>query len=384
MSKNPPGTQVAKVGDKNTVRDLVTQMKGSLAEVLPKHLTPDRVLKMALVAVSRQPKLLECTKESFARSVMQSAELGLDCSGTLGSAYLVPYWSSKLRAFEAQFIPGYRGLIDLARRSGQVSRIEAHLVYKNDDYELVLGTEPVLVHKPKLDGPRGEVVFAYMVAELVGGSKQVESMTLDELNAIKKRSKSRDRDGNLVGPWVTDEGEMRRKTVVRRGVKYLPLSPERASDLAKALDYDKDLLDMDAITEVTAEDRTKQLDARLDGKEHAAPAADAESPEKCPHCDGPIMGGETDKCPHCKKPLQESEKKVGEIDAETKAGQKKLWSLLEKLTGDDPIQCEAVLHEVAGTVQLEKLHGTDLDLAIKAVEERLKEKGGGPTQGELL
>lgn len=224
--------EVARVENKHGLQSLVQQMQGAIADVLPRHVTPERVAKMALVAASRQPKLYECTRESLAKSLMTASELGLDCSGTLGSGYLVPYWNKNIRAREAQFIIGYRGLIDLARRSGQISQIEAHVVYENDDFDIQYGTDPCIVHRPNMDGEPGEMKCVYAVAVLRDGTKQTEVMTRSQIDGIMRRSSSKDQDGNPYGPWVTDYTEMARKTVVRRLCKYLPLSAEMETALA--------------------------------------------------------------------------------------------------------------------------------------------------------
>jgi len=220
------------------------QMQSSIAQVLPRHITPERVVKMALVAASRQPKLLSCTKESICKAIITASELGLDCSGTLGSGYIIPYGN------EATFIPGYRGLIDLARRSGQISNIQAHVVYKQDFFEFELGTDMKLVHKPHIAADRDEtkaaIVCAYAIAELTDGTRQIEVMTISQIEGIRKRSKA----GNS-GPWVTDFAEMARKTVVRRLCKYLPLSPE----LEKALQIDNE---NDGLIDVTHKAATTQ------------------------------------------------------------------------------------------------------------------------------
>jgi recombination protein RecT len=224
-------TAIAIVNDKNTLHALMEngEFRTSLAQVLPKHLTPDRVVKMALVAASRQPLLFKCTKASILQSIMKSAELGLDCSGTLGRAYLVPYYNGKLQAYECQFIPGYQGLIDLARRSGNIARIESRVVYDKDEFKVEYGIEQKLIHTPYLGKERGDIRCVYGIAEMMDGSRQVEVMTIDEVSAIRDRSKAKD-----AGPWKTDFAEMARKTVIRRLAKYLPLSTE----LAKALEAD--------------------------------------------------------------------------------------------------------------------------------------------------
>jgi recombinational DNA repair protein RecT len=127
-------------------------------------------------------------------------------------------------------IPGYRGLISLARRSGQLKSIEARVVYANDTFGIEYGTSPFLKHVPNLTGDPGPLVLVYAVARLVDGGEQVEVMTKVQVDAIRSRSRA-----GKSGPWVTDYDEMARKTVVRRICKYLPLSVE----LAKALEIDE-------------------------------------------------------------------------------------------------------------------------------------------------
>jgi len=220
---------------------------------------------MVLVSSSRNPKLFECTKESIAKAVITASEMGLDCSGSLGSGYLVPYFNGKIGAYEAQFIPGYRGLIDLARRSGHVKSIEAHVVYKDDSLDIEFGLEPKLSHKPNpmVEPQDKNIVGAYMVAQLIDDAKHVEYMTRAEIDKIRNRSKA-----SNSGPWVTDYAEMCRKTVVRRGAKYLPLSPE----LERLIEYDNTVNGIDLGVQASAtpaepaKPRTEALKDKLKGQ----------------------------------------------------------------------------------------------------------------------
>lgn len=232
----------------------------ALTAVTPKHMTADRLVKIALVAASRSPELAKCSPESILRSVMQGAEIGLEAGGLLGEAYLVPFFNKKTGRMEAQMIPGYKGLIKLARQSGQIASIEAHVVRERDQFTLTYGLDAKLSHVPCLKGDPGPVVAAYAIARFKDGGYQVEVMTRAELDAIKARSKSSDR-----GPWVTDEAEMQRKTVVRRLCKYLPLSPELA--LARAIEAD----------EAANGDATQTIDVELIGE---TPVEDAEPPTR--------------------------------------------------------------------------------------------------------
>lgn len=206
-------------------------IKASLQEVVPKHVTPDRLIKVLLSATSRNPKLLECTFMSITQSLMVAGELGLELGGILGEAYLVPFRNYKAPGLkkgeyltEAQCIPGYRGIIALARRSGEIESIAAHVVYHGEEFDLNLA-EAFVNHKPNLDAdddPQDkDIRGAYVLAKFKGGGRQLEWMTRGQLEKVRKLSKA----GNS-GPWVDHYAEMCRKTVVRRASKYWPLSSE--------------------------------------------------------------------------------------------------------------------------------------------------------------
>lgn len=211
-----------------TLKDLLEKAAPSLAAVAPKHLTPERLVKIALSATSRNPDLLACSPASVLRAIMQGAEMGLEVGGLMGEAYLVPFKNKKNGQIEATCIPGYRGLIKLARNSGQITTFEAHVVYEHDFFELEYGLTPRLVHRPNLRvSDRGKVTCAWAKADFKDGGYQIDVMSIGELDAIKKRSQAAD-----SGPWVTDEAEMQRKTVVKRCSKYCPMSPEMAKAIA--------------------------------------------------------------------------------------------------------------------------------------------------------
>jgi recombination protein RecT len=212
----------------DSLRSMLEAARSSMALVVPRHVTPERLIKLALVAASRTPLLLQCDPKSIVQGVMTAAQLGLDCGGVLGSAYLVPFKNAKNGGrYEAQLIVGYRGLVDLARRSGEIDTIEAHVVHANDAFEIAFGLDPVLRHVPCLKDEPGEMVLVYAIARLKDGGRQVEVMTRAQVDRIRQRSRA-----GQSGPWVSDYDEMARKTVVRRLCKYLPLSPELADALA--------------------------------------------------------------------------------------------------------------------------------------------------------
>lgn len=268
-----------------TLQTFLDKHKDQLAVVLPKHMTADRVVRIVLAAASRTPKLLECTPESIYLACHTASQLGLEPGGPLGHAYLVPFFNGKTRRMECQYIPGYRGLVDLARRSGTVTSIAARVVYANDKFECHEDETGVhFRYEPNL-GERGEITRVFAYAILKDGGCQFEQMTLGELDAIKSRSKSRDRDGNLAGPWVTDTEEMYRKTALKRLCKMLPASIELADAIAQDDTYTGHTQDITAAIvqdgEATPEEpaqqtRTAQVKALLTEKlKQATPAVAA-------------------------------------------------------------------------------------------------------------
>lgn len=225
--KSTPRKDVSTMKPKDQIAYLLDQRKGEIAKMLPKSLNPERLLKVAQIAATTTPALLECEIPSLIGAIGQCAQMGLEPNTVLGHAYLVPFNTKrKVNGVEkwvksVQVIIGYKGLIDLARRSGQIVSIAAHEVCEKDTFNLVYGLEEKLEHKPSL-GERGDVIGFYAVAKLVGGGYAFEFMSKRQVDAIKDASQSKGK----YGPWKDNFVEMGRKTVIRRLAKYLPLSIE--------------------------------------------------------------------------------------------------------------------------------------------------------------
>lgn len=218
-------------------KDLVQLMnspkvQAQLKVALPRHMTAERMARIATTEMRKVPKLAQCDPMSFLGAVIQCAQLGLEPGNALGHAYILPFdkrqkvngqWQTV--ATEAQVIIGYRGMIDLARRSGQIVSIEARAVYEGDQFDCSLGLESKLSHVPDWQNPnrsRPELLrFVYAVAKLKDGGIQFDVMSRAEVDGIRARSKSADN-----GPWVTDYAAMALKSVVRRLFKFLPVSIE--------------------------------------------------------------------------------------------------------------------------------------------------------------
>lgn len=204
--------------------DLLRQRKDSIAQMVPKHLTPERLMRVGVNCVAKTPGLQKCTPTSLLQCVLVAAELGLEPGGALGHMHLVPMGNV------ATPIVGYRGLMELARRSGEVASIRAVVVRERDKFRMTEGIEQTIEHEPFLDGDAGALRYVYCVVKLTDGGVHVEVMSRSQVEAIRARSRS-----GSNGPWVTDFDEMAKKTVVRRALKYCPLSSERYE---KALEHD--------------------------------------------------------------------------------------------------------------------------------------------------
>ncbi len=227
-------TQLTSLREKTqNVRDLLEKNKAQIAMALPRHMTADRMMRVAMTAVQRTPKLLECTPASLFGAIVQASQLGLEPDGALGHAYLIPYWNGTKKVFEVQFMPGYKGLLDLARRSRQLSTIEARVVHSADAFQFSFGLVPVLKHTPITTGDSGEATHVYAIVHLKDGGAQFDVMSREDVEKIRARSKAKD-----SGPWVTDWDEMAKKTVLRRLCKLLPSSVElqRAVALDEAVE----------------------------------------------------------------------------------------------------------------------------------------------------
>lgn len=198
------------------------KMKQQMALAMPKHMTADRMMRIALTEVRKVPALGRCNIESFMGAIMQCAQLGLEPGSALGHAYLLPFGNGKAKDGKSncQLIIGYRGMIDLARRSGQIVSLTARTVHENDAFKYEFGLEETMHHVPA-DGDRGKMTHVYAVAKLKGGGVQFDVMSRADVDKVRSTSKA-----GTNGPWVTHFEEMAKKTVIRRLFKYLPVSIE--------------------------------------------------------------------------------------------------------------------------------------------------------------
>jgi len=211
---------------KKEMRDLLQgeSFRQQLAAALPKTMSPERFVRIALTATYRTPKLLQCSQESFFNCLLQLGAMGIEPDGR--RAHLIPFGN------ECTLIVDYRGISEVLRRNGDVAAIHCDVVGLNDQFEIRFGTRGILDHVPNLHD-RGEIYCAYSWVKLPNGSEEYDVMNVEEIEAIRRRSKTPD-----TGPWKTDWREMAKKTVFRRHSKMLPLSPQTREVLERDNDGD--------------------------------------------------------------------------------------------------------------------------------------------------
>ncbi len=208
------GTSITKAHQQQAARptlvQVVQRMQPEIARALPKHMDADRMSRLALTAIRQNPKLADCTPESFCGALLTAAALGLE-PGLNGETYLVPYGR------ECQLIIGYQGMVKLFWQHPLAKHIDAQAVYERDDFDYAYGLDPYLSHKPAF-GDRGDVIAYYAVASLTTGAKVFLVASADEVKEIRRGRVGS--NGDVPDPmrW------MERKTMIRQLVKMLPKS----------------------------------------------------------------------------------------------------------------------------------------------------------------
>lgn len=229
---------------KKSMQKLIQQMEPEIKKALPSVITPERFTRMVLSAMSTTPKLYDCTPQSFLGAMMTAAQLGMEPNTPLGQAYLIPRNNRKKGVMECQFQLGYKGLIDLAYRSGEVNIIQAHTVHRNDEFEYELGLDPKLRHVPAVDD-RGDAVAYYAMFRTKDGGCGFAVMSKAEVVAFARNYS--ESYNSSFSPWKTNFDEMAKKTVLKKALKYAPLK----SDFARSMASDetvKSTLDEDMFT----------------------------------------------------------------------------------------------------------------------------------------
>lgn len=212
-----------RVSPKAALTQLLEQNKGAVGASLPSGYSADRFVRLLLTAANTNPDLFNCDQRSFLASGVAAAQLGLEPNDARGLCYLIPFKDHGVK--KVQLIIGYKGMLDLARRSGMVSAINAFAVFKQDKFTYSLGLEPTLDHVPgDHDEDPNDLTHVYALAK-VQGDTQFVVLTRRQIDKVMAQS-SGARSGR--SPWTTHYTEMALKTALRRLCKWLPQTVETA------------------------------------------------------------------------------------------------------------------------------------------------------------
>lgn len=210
-----------------TLKGWLKNYEKEIARALPAQVSPERFNRICMTALTGNKNLQQCTPASFIGAVMNAAQLGLEPNTPLGQAYLIPYKNKGV--MEVQFQCGYKGLIQLARRSGEISMLQAQTVYENDEFEYELGLDPKLKHVPA-KGNRGKAIAYYAFYKTKSGDYSFEVAYKDEIDAFARKYSQSYAKGYST-PWKTNFDEMAKKTLLKQVLKYAPMSTEVASQI---------------------------------------------------------------------------------------------------------------------------------------------------------
>lgn len=216
-----------KTDNRKDIRSFIQSdaVRQQLAMVLPKHLTPDRMARVACTTIMRNPKLAQCTQESLLNCLMTCSQYGLEPDGR--RAHLIPFENRQKNTVECTLIIDWKGLAELALRSGMIAKLHADVICDKDEFEFDMGD--ILHHKIDFKQPRGTPYAAYAMAVTKTGERFVQVMTKDEIESVRNGSqgwKAFEKGWAKQSPWKDAPGEMWKKTVFRRLSKWLPLSSE--------------------------------------------------------------------------------------------------------------------------------------------------------------
>lgn len=203
-------------------QSLLKKMEGEIQKALPKVMTPERFIRVAMTAYRQNPKLQQCDGTSIIAALMESAQLGLEVNTPLGHAYIIPYGK------QAQYQIGYQGILELCYRTGEYKQIAAYEVYEQDEFDYELGLNQKLYHKPH-KSPAGEPTFYYAIYKRKDGGEGFFVMSREQVLAHKTKYSKTDYG------WKLDFNAMAKKTVIKKALK----TAQKSIEISKAMAFDE-------------------------------------------------------------------------------------------------------------------------------------------------
>lgn len=269
-------------------------MAQQLKMALPAHITVEKFQRVAVTAIIQRPELLEADRGTLYAECIKCAQDGLVPDGREATLTVFNERNGDKWRKVAKYMPMVWGIVKKVRNSGELLDIGAHVVYDNDKFDYFIDdTGEHLQHRPLLDGDRGGFRLVYAIAKTKDGGRYVEVMTKQQVDQVMGVSKSKDKNGNPVGPWKEWYPEQARKTVIRRLAKRLPLSTDKEDELRRVIERDDELYDLNrkdldkGPAEVVPVDgqRPRRLQAVVDARPQTsapAPAAEPATAEQPP------------------------------------------------------------------------------------------------------
>ena len=284
---------------KGTFLGDVKRIMADAGDLLPRHMTAERMIKLVYAAATKQPDLLHCTTASIGHCLTTCSELGLEPGDTRGHVYLIPRRNSRAGIVECTLLIGYKGYVELARRSNEIANIDAVVVYEGEPFEVKRGAHPDILHTwvPGVDRSDDKIVAAYAVVSLRSGGIVLEALTRDEINS-RHRARSQawqwaetgDKNrsgGKKDSPWHTDYARMCRKSAIRSLLTggLVPLSAE----LVRAIEYDNEtdsrVIDVPAVSAAPRLSAVDSLRGLVQGAVEIASETTADAPTHEPNPD---------------------------------------------------------------------------------------------------
>ncbi|WP_343743123.1 recombinase RecT [Herbaspirillum huttiense] len=253
----------------STLNQFLTRHRGQIEMALPKHITAERMTRLALTAFSQNRDLQKCSPQSIFASVIIAAQLGLEI-GVCGQGFLVPYTRDT-----ATFVPGWQGLVDLVARSGRAT-VWTGAVYRGDKFDYALGDRPFVKHQPEGDSDDWhDITHVYAIGRVNGSENPViEVWTmakiirhLNKFNKVGAKHYALTKDGQNMEMYA-------RKVPLLQVLKYMPKSIEvmRAMDVANAVDSGQNFtFDGDVVVVQESDDSGSGDQAQSGGQKSGRP-----------------------------------------------------------------------------------------------------------------
>jgi recombination protein RecT len=228
-----PGAQLdRREANLRTLRGEIDTMSGEFQKAMPKGFEAAQLVRDAHTALRKTPLLGECDVQSVLGALMTIAQLGLR-PHVLGQAYVLPFFNHEQRRYYGQFVIGYPGIVELGFRSTIVADIGFRPVCEGEIFDIDYGSDGKIVHKPVVRGLPGEEYGYYAIVRYANGGSSWCYMTREQAQAHRdKYATSRNKKGEIVGPWRDHFGAMAGKTTLLKLAKTMPKGRELATGIA--------------------------------------------------------------------------------------------------------------------------------------------------------